>query len=115
MGVHEIQSTQHGLWQTTLTDPLSRRLRPTFVATPVAQSVVYTGDQDLTNVLRSLFSIARKCEAQRKPFGPLEELHVQGEQAIDRLAIFRDGAWLAEWTSKGPKLRRCCGTLGYCR
>ncbi|CAM9426697.1 unnamed protein product [Ectocarpus sp. 6 AP-2014] len=34
--------------------------------------------EELTSVLRSLFSIARKCEAQRKPFGPLEELHVQG-------------------------------------
>lgn len=71
-----------GLWQTTLTDPVSRRLRPTFTAVPDSISVVYTGDQELTSVLRSLFSIARKCEAQRKPFGPLEELHVQGEQAI---------------------------------
>lgn len=36
-------------------------------------------EQELTSVLQGLFSIARKSEAQRKPFGPLEELYVQGK------------------------------------
>lgn len=35
--------------------------------------------QEVTSVLRQLFTIARRSEAERKPFGPLEELYVNGE------------------------------------
>lgn len=38
--------------------------------------------QELTSVLQGLFSIARKSETQRKPFGPLDELYVKGEELV---------------------------------